>query len=151
MPYLLSEWRGRIQRAAGEYRVAREALDRLKAQMAADASAVHSSLSEYLRQADLNLEGTFIIHVFAVFDAALRSYDRHHFNDQDRDTKVAIMIDQLGALRHVPLPIRKRVNRARQVRHFWARELEEDPGPMALDRVRGCLQTYLDRFPKSWP
>ena len=76
--------------------------DRLKTQVAADANTVHSSLSEHLRQADLNLEGTYIIRVFAVFDATLRSYDRYHFNDPDRETKVATMIDQLGALLHVP-------------------------------------------------
>ena len=151
MPFLLSEWRGRIQKAAGEYRVAREALDRLNAQMAADANSVHPSLSEHLRQADLNLEGTYIIRVFAVFDAALRSYDRSYFDDQDRETKVAVMIDQLGALLHVPEPFREGVHRARRARHFWAHELEGDPGPMTLDRVRGYLQTYLNKFPKSWP
>ena len=150
MPYLLSEWRGRIQRAVHEYEVAREALDRLKSQAVADASAVHSSLSEHLPQAELNLEGTYIIRVFAVFDAALRSYDRYHFKDQDRDAKVAVMINQLGALRRVARPIREGVHRVRRVRHFRAHELEEDPGPMSLDRVRGFLQSYLDRIPKNW-
>ena len=71
MPYRLSEWRDRIQKAKGEYWAAREACDRLKAQVTADANTVHRSLSEHLRQADLNLEGTYIIRVFAVFDAAL--------------------------------------------------------------------------------
>jgi hypothetical protein len=151
MPYRLSEWRGRIQKAAGEYRVAKEALDRLNAQVAADANTLHSSLSEHLRQADLNLEGTYIIRDFAVFDATLRSYDRYHFNDQDRETNAATMLDQLGALLHVPEPIRAGVHRARRVRNCWAHELEENPGPMTLDRVRGYLQTYLDRFPKTWP
>ncbi len=151
MPYLLSEWRGRIQHAVGEHRVARVALLRLKAQAAADASQVHSSVSEYLREADLHLEGTYIIRVFAVFDAALRSYDRHHFKDPERDTKVSVMIDQLGSSRDVPPPIRAGVHRARRVRHFWAHELEEDPGPMPIDQVRGYLQAFMNKFPKTWP
>jgi len=151
MPYLLSEWRWRIQKAVGEYRVAREALLRPKAQAAADASQVHSSVSAHLREADLNLEGTYIIRVFAVFDAALRSYDRHHFKDHEQDTKVSVMIDQFGSLRDVPPPIRAGVHRARRVRHFWAHELEEDPGPMPIDRVRGYLQTFLNKFPRTWP
>ena len=150
MPYLLSECRARLQKAVGEYRVARNALDRLKSQAAADASTVHSSLSEHLLQADFNLEGTYLIRVFAVFDAILRSYDRYRFNDPDRRTRVATMIDQLGSLLKVPEPIRTGVHRARLVRHYWAHELEENPGPMTLDSIRGYLQTYLDRFPKTW-
>jgi hypothetical protein len=150
MPYLLSEWRDQIQQTLGEYLVAREALDRLKAQVAADASSAHSSITNHLPRADLNLEGTYIVRVFAVFDAALRSYDRHHFQDPERDTKVAVMIDQLGSLLKIPLPIRNGVHRARRVRHFWAHELEENPGPMSLERIKGYLHTYLDRFPKVW-
>lgn len=150
MPFLLSECRGRIQRAAGEYRVAREALDRLTSQAAADASTVHSPINEHLLQADLNLEGTYIIRVFAVFDAILRSYDRYRFKDPERETKAAIMIDQLGKLLGVAEPIRMGVHRARRIRNYWAHELDENPGPMPLDRVRGYLQASLDRFPKTW-
>jgi hypothetical protein len=150
MPYLLSEWRGRIQNAVGEYRLTREALNRLKSQVAANANSLHSSLSEHFQHADLNLEGTYIVRVFAVFDAALRSYDRHHFNDPERETKVATMIDQLGSLRKVPEAIRNGVHRARRVRHYWAHELEEYPGPMSLARVRGYLHNYLEHFPKTW-
>jgi hypothetical protein len=89
-----------------------------------------------------------IIRAFAVFDATLRSYDRYYFKDPDRETKVATMIDQLGALLHVAEPIRAGVRRARRVRNFWAHELDEDPGTMELDRVRGYLQKFLDRFPR---
>jgi hypothetical protein len=61
------------------------------------------------------------------------------------------MIDQLGALLHVRQDIRDEVHRARRVRNFWAHELEEDPGPMPIERVRGLLHAYLDRLPKTWP
>ena len=151
MPYHLSEWRDGIQKALGEYRVAREALDRLETQVAADASRLHSSLSKHLPPAKRNLEGTYFIRVFAVFDAALRSYDRYHFNDQERETNASTMIDQLGALLHVRQDIRDGVHHARRVRNFRAHDLEEDPGPMSLERLRGLLHAYLDRFPKTWP
>lgn len=151
MPYLLSEWRGRILKAEGEYRVATEALHRLKVQVGANANTLHSSLSPHLGQADLNLEGTYIIRVFAVFDATLRSYDRYHFDNPDRETKVATMIDQLGARLRVPEPIRAGTHRARRVRNYWAHELDDDPDPRTLERVRGFLLSFLDRFPKTWP
>ena len=150
MPYLLSDWRGRIQVAVGEYRAAREALNRLKTQVAADAIVVRGSIAKDLPATDLNLEGTYIIRAFAVFDAALRSYDRFHFGDPERKTDVSRMINQLGALKKVRPPIREAVHRARKVRHYWAHELDEDPGSMSIDRVRGALQAFLNYFPKRW-
>ena len=54
---------------------------------------------EYLSQADKNLEGTYIVRLFAAFEAALRSFDRAKHNDPARETEAAIMIDQIGGKR----------------------------------------------------
>ena len=154
MPYLLSEWRAHIQEVWGEYQAAKFAVLSLHEQVKADANIVagEHGVREYLSSADTNLEGTYIVRIFAAFEAALRSYDRHHFNDPERETRVATMIDQLGALNHVRvrIPIRDGVHRVRRSRNFWAHDSDDDPNPMPIDRVRGLLQAYLDRFPKNW-
>ncbi len=154
MPYLLSEWRAHIQEVWGEYQAARFAVRRLHEQVKADANIVagEHGVREYLSPADTNLEGTYIVRIFAAFEAALRSYDRYHFDDPERETRAATMIDQLGALNHVRvrIPIRDGVHRVRRIRNFWAHDSDDDPNPMPIDRVRGLLQAYLDRFPKSW-
>ena len=150
MPYLLSDWRDRIQDAVWEYRVAREGLDRLKSRGLGGANPIPSAISERLPETELNLEGTYVIRAFAVFDAALRSYDRYHFKDPARQTRVAVMIDQLGSLTGVPEQVRAGVHRARLVRHYWAHELEDDPGKMPIERVRGFLHAYLNWFPDNW-
>lgn len=118
MPYHLFDWRDRIQSAAGEYWTAREAFNRLNAQVTANKNTVHHAIAEHLPQADRNLEGTYIIRIFAVFDAAFRSYDRYYFADPDRQTRVAQMIDQLGRLLHVSEQIINGVHGARGVRNF---------------------------------
>jgi hypothetical protein len=107
---------------------------------------------EYLSSADTNLEGTYTIRIFAAFEAALRSYDRYHFDDPERETKAATMIDQLGALNHirVRIPIRDGVHCVRRIRNFWDHDSDDEPNPIPINRVRGLLQAYLDRFPKSW-
>ena len=130
--------------------MAREAIRRLEAQAAANTSSLETSLAAHLSSAVDNLEGTYIVRVFAVFDAALRSYDRFHFHDPGRDTKISVMIDQLGKELKVQPAIREGVHRARQVRHFWAHELDVNPGPMSLPEILAFLHTFLDRFPKSW-
>lgn len=154
MPYLLSEWRAHIQEVWGEFKAARLAVSRLKEQVNADANIVagEHGVREHLSSADANLEGTYIVRIFAAFEAALRSYDRYHFDDPDRETRAATMIDQLGALNHVRvrIPIRDGVHRVRRIRNYWAHDTDEDPNPMPIDQVRGLLQAYLDRFPKGW-
>lgn len=154
MLYLLSEWRAHIQEVWGEYQTAKFAVLRLHKQVKADANIVAGEhrVREYLSAADTNLEGTYIVRIFAAFEAALRSYDRYHFNEPERETRAATMIDQLGALNHVRvrIPIRDGVHRVRRIRNFWAHDSDDDPNPMPIDRVRGLLQAYLDRFPKSW-
>ncbi len=67
-------------------------------QVNADANIVagEHGVREYLPSADKNLEGTYIVRIFAAFEAALRSYDRYHLNDPERETRAATMIDQLG-------------------------------------------------------
>lgn len=154
MPYLLSEWRARIQEVWGEYQVARFAVSRLHAQVEENANIVagEHGVREYLSPANVNLEGTYIIRIFAAFEAALRSYDRYHFNDPERETRAATMIDQLGRLNHirVRIPILDGVHRVRRIRNSVAHDSDDAPDPMPIDRVRGLLQAYLDRFPKSW-
>ena len=154
MPYPLSEWRGHIQKVLGEYKVASVAVARLQTQLNADPTTVadETGVREHLALAQANLEGTYIIRMFAAFEAALRSYDRSLFDDADRETKAATMIDQLGSKKRLKVrsQILEGVHRVRRVRNFWAHDSDADPGAMPIDRVRGLLQSYLDRFPKEW-
>ena len=154
MPYLLSEWRAHIQEVWGEYQAAKFAVLRLHEQVNADANIVagEHGAREYLSSADTNLEGTYTIRIFAAFEAALRSYDRYHFDDPERETKAATMINQLGALNHirVRIPIRDGVHCVRRIRNFWAHDSDDEPNPIPINGVPGLLQAYLDRFPKSW-
>ncbi len=46
--------------------------------------------------------------------------------------------------------IREGVHRVRRIRNYWAHDTDDDPSPMPIDRVRGLLQSYLDRFPNNW-
>ena len=154
MPYLLSEWRAHIQEVLGEYKAASFSVSRLIKQVAADASTIADEawVREHLSRAHANLEGTYIVRMFAAFEATLRSYDRHIFKDPERETTSSVMIDQLGSKSRlrVRTQIREGVHRVRRIRNYGAHDTDDDPSPMPIDRVRGLLQSYLDRFPNNW-
>ncbi len=154
MPYLLSEWRAHVQEVWGEFKAASVSVARLKRQVDADASTLadEPGIREHLTRTHLNLEGTYIVRMFAAFEAALRSYDRYIFDDQQRETKSATMIDQLGSMKRLAVrtQIREGVHRVRRIRNFWAHDTDADTEAMSIDRVRGFLQSYLDRFPNNW-
>jgi hypothetical protein len=154
MPYLLSEWRAHIQEVAGEFKAASVSVSRLKDQIDADANTVAGEpwVREHLARTYANLEGTYIVRMFAAFEAALRSYDRYLFDDPERETKSSVMIDQLGTKKNLKVrqAILDGVHRVRRIRNYWAHDTDGDIEPMPIDRVRGFLQAYLDKFPNNW-
>jgi hypothetical protein len=138
----------------GEYRSARVAVDRLKAAVAATPDLLNRDpeARKHLRAAHGNLEGTYIIRLFAAFEAALRSYDRARHNDPGRNARASAMIDAIGGKRGrgVRTGVRQGAHDVRRVRNFWAHESDEDPGPMTIDEARARLQTFLSERPEEW-
>jgi hypothetical protein len=101
MPYRRFDWHGHLVEVWGEYKSARVAVDRLVAEVAATPDLLNNDrfAREHLRDAHENLEGTYIVRLFAAFEAALRSYDRARHSDPDRKTDAAVMIDEIGGRR----------------------------------------------------
>ncbi len=154
MPYRRSDWHEHIIEVWGEYKSTRAAVDRLRAAIVSRPDLLRNDrvAREYLSQADKNLEGTYIVRLFAAFEAALRSFDRAKHNDPARETEAAIMIDQIGGKRGrgIQPGIRQGAHDVRRVRNYWAHESDEDPGPMTIDEARHRLQTYLRELPDEW-
>ncbi len=107
---------------------------------------------KYLRRTHVNFEGTYIVRLFATFEAALRSYDRANHNDPTRSTRASILIDTIGARRGrgIQAGIRQGVHQVRQVRNYWAHEADEIPGPMSIEEARRRLQYYLRELEDEW-
>jgi hypothetical protein len=153
MPYRRFDWHEHLREVSGEFRSARFAVDRLRAAVVETPELLNrdSTARKNLRDADRNLEGTYIIRLFAAFEAALRSYDRAKHNDPNRRTDAAVMIDEIGGKRGrgIERGIRQRVHEVRLVRNYWAHE-SEDPGPMTIDEARARLHVYLAQLDEEW-
>jgi hypothetical protein len=101
MPNHRSDWHEHIKDVEREFRAARIAVDRLKDQATANPDILNKDggTRAYLRDADRNLEGTYLVRLFAAFEAALRSFDRARHNDPTRDQVASVLIDTTAGRR----------------------------------------------------
>ncbi len=98
MPNIRFEWHEHIKGIERECNAVRTAVDRFKAQILETPDLVRKGdeTRAHLAAADSNLEGTYLVRLFAAFEAALRSYDCASHNDPTRKGKAATLIDQIA-------------------------------------------------------
>jgi hypothetical protein len=154
MPNRRFDWHQHIKDVEGEYRTTRFAVDRLTAQVSATPDILNrdDGTRAYLRDTDANLEGTYLVRLFAAFEAALRSYDRARHNDPTRDEAASVLIDSIGGRpgQGISTAVRDGAHAVRRVRNFWAHENEEVPASMSIAEARARLQTYISWLPETW-
>ena len=151
MPNRRFDWHEHIKDVEGEYKAARVAVDRLQADLVAtpDILSGDDETRAYLREADRNLEGTYLVRLFAAFEAALRSYTRARHGDPTRDEVAAVLINSIGGRRGqgISAAVRQGAHAVRVVRNYWAHESDAIPDPMTMAQARARLQTYLSWLP----
>jgi hypothetical protein len=154
MRYLRFDWHEHINEVENEYRAARFAVDRLNAALTHQSALLKKAgvARTHFRQADTNLEGTYLVRLFAAFEAALRSYDRARHNDPERKEDASVLIDTIGGRRGQGISDadRKGAHAVRRVRNYWAHESDATPDPMTIAEARGRLQKYLSWLPEEW-
>jgi len=150
------EWHEHIKNVEGEYQAARIAVDRLKAALGTAAPDLLQQMGAeeraHLREADMNLEGTYLVRLFAAFEAALRSYDRARHNDPAREVTASVLIDSTGGRRGqgISAAVRAGAHAVRHVRNYWAHENDEAPEPMTITTARARLEKFLSWLPDEW-
>ena len=145
MPYRRFEWHEHVKDVEGEYQATRIAVDRLKAAVLETPDLLkghNEAQAQYLRAADTNVEGTYLVRLFAAFEAALRSYDQARHNDPTRNEQASVLIDTTGGRRGqgIPFAVRAGAHAVRRVRNYWAHESDATPVPMTIANARAQLQ-----------
>jgi hypothetical protein len=153
MPHLRDDWHERIKGLEREYKAVRLALDRLLIQVQEKPDILRKGdlIRIGMREAHENLEGTYIVRLFAVFEAALRSYVLA--THPGGDTKAANMINQIGGRRGVGIQprLRDQAHLVRKARNYWAHDDDEEFTDLRIGDARGHLQEYLAELPRTWP
>jgi hypothetical protein len=148
MPYHRFDWHEHIREVWGEYWSAQEAVRRLKTEFERTPDLLEKKFASGQTPSRCAQESgrAYIVRLFAAFEAALRSFDQAHYNDPNRATDAATMIDQIGGqrVRRIQTSVRDDAHAVRKVRNFWAHESDVNPGPMTIDEAKSRLHRALD-------
>ena len=154
MRYRLFDWHEHIKDVEGEYKTARFALDHLKARLisAPDLFAKNHEARSNLSNTDQNLEGTYLVRIFAAFEAALRSFDQAKNNDPTRREDASVLIDSIGGRRGqgISNSVRLGAHQVRRARNACAHESDVTSEFISIRDARARLQTYLSWLPEEW-
>ncbi|HTU25547.1 MAG TPA: hypothetical protein VMF30_09125 [Pirellulales bacterium] len=136
-----------------EHGAARFAIARLRDEVKADPSVLRGDDEnrKALAIAHENLEGTYLVRLFAAFEAALRSFDRARYNDPTWDRVAAILIDATASHRRIGEQVRDSTHAVRRQRNWVAHEKEwDDAARVALAQARSNLCRFLSHLPDEW-
>lgn len=154
MPFRKFDWQEHLKDIEREYWAVRFAVDRANSEIniRPDLLKLGSDIRKFLRRADGNLEGTYLVRPFAAFEAALRSYDRARFGDPARDQDSSWLINNIGGRRGQGISAQERndAHAVRQLRNRWAHEGDEPVPPMPIAEARRILLKFLSRLPERW-
>jgi hypothetical protein len=142
---------GRIRAIEREYRVGLAAANGLDERFRADPSALDA---EQLKFADYrnfrdNLEATYLIRLFAEFEAGLREAWELAFR-RTTIPSVRDLIDSVHAQRLLPDAWRDCVHNIRVYRNALVHEGGDDARPVALREACGDLCRFFGALPHHW-
>ena len=140
----------RIRRVEREYQVAAVAIGGLGRQLRADPSAL---AGDDLRHRDFlaccdNLEATYLIRLFAEFEAGLRQV----WQTLVRPTSppAQILLDSVAARFYIPATWLDRVHAVRLYRNGLVHDADEKVEKISLVDAGSQLCRYFSRLPTTW-
>jgi len=149
MPHRRFDWHERIKAVEREYWAARRAIDRLSADVARDTGVLGEGPSPRdLRSADDNLEGTYLIRMFAEFETGVRSFWRTIRSRAGAPAE--ILLDRVGVTCGIPADVIHVAQRAREYRNKLVHDREVEVEVLTVSEARRCFATYVARLPIAW-
>lgn len=142
------DWLDRIRAVEREYLVARQAVGEFIAVLDRDPDKLPPNTK--VRDANAmrdNLEGTYLVRLYAAFESGLRSY----YATLKETTPPAIdLINAIATRRKVPDDVRDEVHEVRKYRNSLVHEGEESIEAVGIGAARGRLCTFFARLPDNW-
>ena len=142
------QWQSRIKSVEREYVAMRQATDRFLQHAHVDPTILLGDLRQgEIVSASRNLEGTYIVRLFAEFETGARQ-----FWDAAWGTDIATfdLFEALAARRAIPDTDRQNGHLTREYRNSLVHEREKQPAPITIARVRRYLCTFFSYLPVEW-
>src|SRR5262249_18644346 len=109
----------------------------------------------HLDRAVEQLEGTYLIRLWAVFETAWASYWRHRTNRPDGRIRAFALVEWGGNIEEgysrIGTTVPPDVHRVRDYRNFLVHARDEPAPPVSIKEARGYLNRYLGKLPRQWP
>ena len=142
------EWSERIKKVEREFLAAQQAGTVFLDQVQRDPTILLGDV----RMRDVRamvefLEGTYLIRLFAAFEAGLRTYWE---TIRGTPARMRDLIDSIAAQRGVPDDLRDSVHVVREYRNSLVHEAGETTEEVALGIARSRLLTFFSRLPERW-
>ncbi len=141
----------RMRAVEREYLAAAVATELLEERLRAEPTFLRS---RKLRNRDArnlrgNLEGTFVIRLYAEFESGLRDVWQNAFG-RDTHPPMRDLIAALGVRRYVPQDVIDSTNVVREYRNTLVHEGNANAEAIPLAEVRNRVCTFFSRMPLDW-
>jgi hypothetical protein len=142
------EWQSRIKAVEREYVAMRQAADEFRQAALDDPTILHGNLRHgEIVVASKNLEGTYIIRLFAEFETGTRQYWGASWNT---DPRTVDLLNGLAARCGIPETQRDNAHSVRDYRNGLVHEREEELDAMPIAVARSYLCHFFSFLPRQW-
>jgi hypothetical protein len=142
------EWQIRIKAVEREYEAMRQGAEHFQQAARADPTILQGDWRHReIVKASRNLEGTYLIRLFAEFETGARQY---WGTQRDTHPKTAELLDGLAARCGIPTRYRANAHAVREYRNALVHEREDRPKPLLIAEARGYLCTFFSFLPQQW-
>jgi hypothetical protein len=142
------DWQTRIKAVEREYLALRQVTDHFQDSVHRDPTILQRDVRyRDLVQASNNLEGTYVIRLFAEFESGLRQYWDQHRGSKPRTRD---LLTGLAALRTIPDEKLKKAHEVREWRNYLIHEHAKANRAIPIAQARGYLCTFLSFLPAQW-
>jgi len=142
------EWQSRIVEVCRQYQALTQATKHFRLAAKKDPTILREKITPRdIEEAENNLEGIFIVRVYAEFETGLRDYW-----DTVRPTHpmMGILMDSVAAQRKVPASVSKNAHLVREYRNGLVHEREDAPDSVPVDIARSHLSRFFSFLPEDW-
>lgn len=142
------QWQSRIKAVEREYVAMWQAADRLLEAALADPTILLENLRHReIVRASHNLEGTYVVRLFAEFETGVRQYWEANWATYP---KTADLLDGLAARCGIPDTQRDHAHLVRDYRNSLVHERDEKTEVVPVPLARGYLCRFFSFLPPQW-
>lgn len=142
------EWQSRIKTVEREYLAMRQTANRFQQAALGDPTILQENLRHgEIIVASKNLEGTYLIRLFAEFETGARQYWSANW---DSDPKTVDLLNGLAARCGIPDTQRDNAHWVRDYRNALVHEREDQPEVVSIAVARSYLCYFFSFLPPRW-